>query len=209
MPSECRFSPGLTVSHWLLKLSAQPTPSAREEAQRLTHELLPRLHNKARGELLTFLTTYYRVYPDIPAGLLTTGRAVIDLSRADFRQSDFRGQAFFADADFSGIDFREADLSNTTLTNTCLRGADLRGARLFRAQLAGADLRAARLEDTKLRNVIAIDQANLQDATYNAYTCWPDKFDPEAAQARNIDASPAETSPRPEAPPETEIITAT
>ena len=66
-----------------------------------------------------------------------------------------------------GLVLRGADLSRTSLVGTTLRGAVLSGADLTWADLRGADLTGAILHE-----------ADLRGARFDAWTRWPEGFDP-------------------------------
>ncbi|HQE94237.1 MAG TPA: pentapeptide repeat-containing protein [Anaerolineae bacterium] len=104
----------------------------------------------------------------------------------------------------------EAELSGATLTGVNLHAADLHGAQLVMANLKRADLSQANLSSVSLLHAnleeailtaanlsragllwanfthAELNGANLNQATYNAYTLWPENFAPAASGAVRI-----------------------
>lgn len=112
----------------------------------------------------------------------------LNLRGADFREADLRGailtrssflrtqsgvQADFTKANLEGANLLGAVLEDVDFRQASLRGADLTVANLMGADLSGADLTGAVLEGT-----------NLNDATYDKLTRWPEGFDPGAGALR-------------------------
>ena len=116
---------------------------------------------------------------------------VDDLVLAYLRGVDLCG-AFLSGADLFAADLAAADLSGADLGEAHLGSADLSGADLSRANLLGADLSWADLKGATLRGAdlkradlrgARLQGADLRDAVYDAYTLWPDGYDPHAAGA--------------------------
>jgi len=104
-----------------------------------------------------------------------------DLSGADLSGANIFG-AYLEGANLQGADLTGADLSGDRLSNADLRRADLTGANLNSANLTGANLYGADLSHADLRsaNLTGVDLfgTNLSFAYYNAFTVWPEGFDP-------------------------------
>lgn len=106
----------------------------------------------------------------VKADLRNTNLQWVDLSELSLINVDLR------DSNLQG-----ANLWETSLVKADLRNANLKGARFWKTDLYGADLRDTDLQEAKLSG------ANLQAATYDEYTIWPDGFDPEKAGAVLVD----------------------
>ncbi len=94
--------------------------------------------------------------------------------------------------DYLGWDEKEAmyrivgnikRLNREGITNIYLKKANLKGADLHKANLEGANLTDARLE----AEGGGLTDANLEGATYDENTVWPEGFDPKKAGATNVD----------------------
>lgn len=124
-------------------------------------------------------------------------RANLEESRlywSNLQDSDMRG-AVLVGANLMGADLTNANLSGADLHDAIMNGAIMRMALLHRVNLAGCDLIWADLSKATLSEATLtgarLGWANLSDADltgadlagayYNAYTRWPDDFDPEAA----------------------------
>ena len=98
-------------------------------------------------------------FSDMHGVIATTANfSSVDLSDADLSGADLRG-----------VDFSEADLSSANLSGSNLREAKLTGANLSSANLSGANLReagfvGANLLDTRLTNLISIEDADFSGA---------------------------------------------
>ncbi len=90
----------------------------------------------------------------------------IDLSQADLYGAFLRG-----------ANLRDANLTGTNLIRANLTAVDLRGANLRGADLSGGNLYKANLQDADLTNT------NLHGNKYDAFTIWPEGFDPIAEGA--------------------------
>lgn len=75
----------------------------------------------------------------------------------------------------------KADLREANLQSAKMDFADLRLANLQGAKLENADLRGTLLNGAKLF-ACDLSKANLAGATFDAYTRFPDKFDPREAR---------------------------
>ena len=88
--------------------------------------------------------------------------AAANFSSVDLCDSDLSG------ADLRGVDFTGADLESANLSGSNLRGAIFTGTNLSSANLSGANLReaslvGANLLDTRLTNLIGIEDADFSD----------------------------------------------
>ena len=108
--------------------------------------------------------------------------AMAYLRGAELRGAYLSGVDLFH-ADLAASDLRGADLGGANLGNANLRCADLSGANLRQADLSAACLEGADLSGANLIG------ADLDGALYDAFTRWPDPFDPDAAGAidRSLD----------------------
>lgn len=90
-------------------------------------------------------------------------------------------------ADLSGTDLARAELSEANLSNANLTDADLSWADLTKANLRGANLTRADMRWTKLwgADLTGVDLTGVTPsfAPYDAFTKWPEGFDPKAAGA--------------------------
>ena len=89
--------------------------------------------------------------------------ATANFSSVDLCDSDLSG------ADLRGLDFTGADLESANLSGSNLRGAIFTGTNLSSANLSGANLReagfvGAKLLDTRLTNLISIEDADFSEA---------------------------------------------
>lgn len=119
--------------------------------------------------------------PDVQPDLSGAELAGLNLSERDLR-----------DANLTDADIRRANLWGTDLTAAELQGANLLDANLPRtnlqyANLAGADLRGANLTEARIRHT-----TNLNDATYDDRTLWPEEFEPESTGAVRASADEAQ-----------------
>src|SRR5262249_48998488 len=71
-------------------------------------------------------------------------------------------------------------LPSVQLTDAHLESANLKGAHLPDADLSYAHLQKAMLAGTNLETVRNLETADLNGATYDAATVWPEDFDPYA-----------------------------
>lgn len=119
----------LLVAHNLSRARKDSTATAAAHAQ--TYAALRTIDGPRKGVIVRFLHD---------AGLITRGRAVIDLALADLRSADLAGaqlgkadlkSANLQGADFLGANLRDADLQDAAVTVEQLaRAADLVGARM-------------------------------------------------------------------------------
>src|SRR5829696_5709886 len=107
-----------------------PPDSLRSVARARTLTVLPRLAGDGKGRVVQFLHE---------AGLISSERAVLDLSNANLSEADLRG-ANLREADLSNTLLSEANLSEANLSEANLSGADLGKAVLGEANLGGADM---------------------------------------------------------------------
>ncbi len=91
----------------------------------------------------------------------------------------FDAPALIRDGWCAGANLRGANLGDANLWDADLGGADLGGANLGDANLRGADLWGANLRGADLWGA-NLRGADLWGANANAYTRWPDGFDPAA-----------------------------
>jgi hypothetical protein len=102
------------------------------------------------------------------------------LMRANLQGASLMG-AVLRGASLTGAVLQGANLVGANLQGADLGEADLQGVDLWGANLQGADLEEANLQGAYLRG------AELQGARYDAYTEWPEGFDPTAAGAVKMD----------------------
>jgi hypothetical protein len=102
--------------------------------------------------------------------------------QADLQGSDFRGASLFGasfdTANLSGALFSApTSSSGQPLKQTSdLRNVNFHRAILVGARFDGADLRGAHLEGADLRNSRGLEEADLDGATYDSSTLWPEGF---------------------------------
>jgi hypothetical protein len=101
------------------------------------------------------------------------------LSKANLQEAELP-LANLQEANLGRADLRLAKLYGANLRAVFLGEADLEGARLLGANLREANLRYADLRGADLEEAI-LDGVQLQGATYDADTVWPDGFDWKAA----------------------------
>lgn len=125
-----------------------------------------------------------------------------DLSGLDMQNSDLKNMSLdyrkLRGADFSGSDLSSATLqgcdlravvfANCNLTRTSFHKADLRGANFRGATLQKNNFSEARLEGADFHDT-SIEKVDFR-ATYDMSTKWPEGFDPDAAGAVRVDATP-------------------
>lgn len=105
--------------------------------------------------------------------------------------------ADLVEGDLRGANLEQSNLAGAWLQRACLAGANLRCANLTGAHLEGADLTAAQLECATLQET-ELGRTDLRSATYNAYTTFPDGFDPRAhGLCRSGEWSPRDVRVRP------------
>ena len=116
----------------------------------------------------------------------------VDLSSFDLSQAQFGNTTVFSDGS-NGVNLSgtNANLSNLSLDNISFLGAQLNGANLSDSNLTNtiffdADLSNAQVNNSNLTGANLTD-ANLTLTAYNAFTIWPDGFDPVAAGAVSSD----------------------
>ncbi|MEN9203196.1 MAG: pentapeptide repeat-containing protein [Thermostichus sp. DG_1_6_bins_120] len=93
-------------------------------------------------------------------------------------------------ADLSGIhlagaDLSYADFSGANLTRSNLRGCDLSFADFRGANLSGADLRGCLLFGSNFQGA-DLEGALWDQSDFDAYTHFPEKFDPRAHHMREV-----------------------
>jgi len=116
----------------------------------------------------------------------------LDFSKADFTGCDLRNSVFY----FSVLN--DARMINVSLVNAILvgskmRGVDLSGSLLMYSDFSKVDfslasLRGATVVGGDFRDVefsgadvtvVGLDQCNLEGASYDDQTIWPENFNPE------------------------------
>jgi hypothetical protein len=147
----------------------------RSVARARTLTVLGRLEGGRKGSVVQFL---------YEAGLITSDRAVIDLSRADISGAALNGvslrYANLSHADLSHADLNGAFLNNANLSHTDLSGTNLSGANLFGANLSLAKLNEADLSHASLIDV-SLKGADLSGAKLSITN---DKLDDQAASLK-------------------------
>jgi hypothetical protein len=116
----------------------------------------------------------------------------VNLSSFDLSEALFGSTTVFSDGS-NGVNLSStnANLSNLSLDNVSFLGAQLNGTNLSDSNLintnfVGADLSNAQVNNSNLTDANLSD-ANLSLTAYNAFTIWPDGFDPVAAGAVSSD----------------------
>ena len=114
---------------------------AQAIARSRTLTVVRRLNGERKASALQFL---------FEANLLSVGKVIVDISKADLRGADLQG-AYLEGAILQGADLQGADLEGAILRGAILRGANLQKAILRRAILRRANLQEAYLEGADLR----------------------------------------------------------
>ncbi|MEM7247432.1 MAG: pentapeptide repeat-containing protein [Acidobacteriota bacterium] len=119
------------------------------------------------------------------ANLSKAELSFVDLSGADLGEADL-SEAGLMGANLSGAVFLNADLTTAALQNANLSGANLEGADCSGASLPRANLFAANLRDTTLccADLFLVENlrgVELDGSRHDAFTRWPEGFDPIAA----------------------------
>jgi uncharacterized protein YjbI with pentapeptide repeats len=125
----------------------------RTLARARTSTVLRRLDSGRKGSIVQFL---------YESDLITTGRSVLSLARADLSAADLIAVDLNG-ANLSGANLGDADLKEASLRRANLYGADLSGAELCRAFLGGANLYGADLSGANLSGA-NLSGANLREA---------------------------------------------
>jgi hypothetical protein len=116
-----------------------------------------------------------------------------NLEGANLKGANLEGanlvQANLVQANLAGANLAGANLAGANLAGANLAGANLFRANLFRANLFRANLFRANLEGAYLEG------AYLKATRFDAYTLWPEDFDPFAAGAVRTDTGNHQSSP--------------
>lgn len=160
-------------------LRASETGSeSRHIARARTLTALRILDGKRKGVLVQFLHE---------SRLITTGKAIIDMDKANLSQAHLRfanlkraalcgvdlREAHLRWTDLRGADLRQVNFNKAELNRAELGGANLSGANLTEANLFGANLRGARLQQVDLTNadlqLADLREADLTETTQHSY----------------------------------------
>lgn len=141
----------LLVNQKLFEPEAEAGVRAMTRARTLA--TVRRLDGERKGNVIRFL---------YEAGLIKTGKTIVDLRQADLLGSDLRG----------------ALLQNVNLSQTFLHQADLRGAVLDQVDLTDVGLHDAILRGADFRTA-NLTRIQLNRSLYDRRTKWPDGFRPE------------------------------
>ena len=107
-----------------------------------------------------------------------TTEEILEIAAITRKLADANMQGFnLSHADLYGVFLRDANLTGANLIRANLTAVDLRGANLSGANLSGGNLYKANLQDADLTNT------NLHGNKYDAFTIWPEGFDPIAQGA--------------------------
>lgn len=101
------------------------------------------------------------------------------LFNAKLQEADLFG-ANLQDANLVGAEFQGAILAEVNFCNAKMMGANLKNANLNGANLSSAEIYL-------MNNGYKLGGINVEGATYNDTTQWPEGFDPEAAGAIKVD----------------------
>jgi uncharacterized protein YjbI with pentapeptide repeats len=118
----------------------------RQLARAQTLTVSARLDGSRKGALVRFL---------YGAGLINSGKAIVQLSGADLSGADLNNASLYL-ADLGGANLSDADLSDADLNAASLSNADLRQADLRNVNLRGVDVTKEQLAACK-----SLDGANM------------------------------------------------